>query len=439
MRKRILITIVIITSLAVLGFAVPLGIAVADTYNNAARLGLQREATAATTQVPASFPTSGDPVELPAADDGTTLALYDKQGHLLTGSGPPTADPIVQRALDGHAADGRVGDDIVAAVPVASEENIIGAVRAAQPDGDVEARIWRARTLMALLALLVIGAAAGVATWQSRRLSRPLVRLAGNAKRLGGGDFTAHNEPSGFEEIDDAGDAMNRTATRLGVLIDRERAFSADVSHQLRTPLTALRLQLEAVKTTPTIDPLVAIDEALDSIDRLEGTIEDLIELARDTSAHQGPLDLAAVLTDLDETWRRPLAERSRRLNIRSPADLAPIGVSTAAVRQILAVLVANSSEHGDGTVNVDVKELSTGFSIEVSDEGSGINGDHDTPFTRRADRNDGRGIGLALARSLAEAEGGALAYLTTPHPRFLLVFSNDHRPDVADGGLDHT
>ena len=202
MRRRILLTIVIITALAVLGFAVPLGIAVADTYNNAARLGLQREATAATTQVPASFPTSGDPVELPEADDGTTLALYDAKGHLLTGTGPQGADPIVRQALDGHAADGRVGDDIVAAVPVASEENIIGAVRAAQPAGDVEARIWRARTLMALLALVVIAAAAAVATWQSRRLSRPIERLATNAKRLGDGDFSARNEPSGFDEID---------------------------------------------------------------------------------------------------------------------------------------------------------------------------------------------------------------------------------------------
>ena len=426
MRHRILVTIVAITTLAVLGFAIPLAVAVADTYWNAARLGLQREAAAATTEIPASFPDNTDPTELPPADEGTSLALYGADGRLLSGEGPATADAIVQQALAGHAADGRVGDEVVAAVPVATDENVTGAIRAAQPDTDIEARIWRARAVMAALALIVVATAAAIATWQARRLSRPLDHLAVAAQRLGDGDFTVRNEPSGFDEIDAAGLAMDRTAQRLGTLIARERSFSADVSHQLRTPLTSLRLDLENGLATPGVDKTQAIERALDSIDSLEATIEDLIALARDTGHDQDPLDVTAIFAEIDEDWRRPLAEQSRRLNITAPIDLPPLAVSAAAVRQIMAVLLANSAEHGDGTVTVAARPTPTGLIIEVSDEGPGIPGDPETAFLRRADRTSGRGIGLALARSLAEAEGGGLTYLNGPEPRFVLLLRRD-------------
>jgi len=424
-RRRILATIVAVVTLAVAGFAVPLAIAVSNTYWNDARLSLQREAAAATIEIPSEFPAVVDPSELPVPEDGTNLGLYGVDGTLLAGRGPTTADPLVDQALTGTAADGRYLGEVVAAVPVSRDEVIIGAIRAAEPAFDIEARIWRARATMAALAVLVVAVASAVAARQARRLALPLEHLADAAQRLGDGDFTVRNAPSGFEEIDAAGDALDRTADRLGRLITRERAFSADVSHQLRTPLTSLRLDLENGIATPGVDKAEAIERALASVDGLESTIEDLISLARDTSAHPGPLDIATLLAEIDGTWRRPLAAQQRNLRVvGSDTDVVPL-ISTAAVRQILSVLLANSVEHGAGDVLVVVTACGDWLRIEVSDGGPGIHGDPEEAFRRRADRTKERGIGLALARSLAEAEGGSLVYLGTPTPRFVLTFGH--------------
>ena len=98
-------------------------------------------------------------------------------------------------------------------------------------------RAWLVTALIALGAMLV---AVLLARWQARRLTRPVDTLVESAERLGEGDFAVRNTPSGIEELDHVGGALDRTAVRLGELIARERAFSADASHQLRTPITGL-------------------------------------------------------------------------------------------------------------------------------------------------------------------------------------------------------
>lgn len=422
MRHRILVTIVAITALAVAGFGVPLGVAISSYYQSSARLELQREASASSATVPGTFAVSSDPVELPADDGDTTLGLYDGSGQLVAGSGPPMADSVVQAAMKGSATDGTAGGDIVATAPISDQERVVGVVRAARAENVVRDQILEAWGLMAALGLAVIAAAAAVATWQARRLSMPLERLAHAARQLGDGDFTVRTERSGFGEIDAAGHALDRTAERLGAMVDRERRFSADVSHQLRTPLTALRLELDNALTTPGVDPRIAIHEAFDSMDRMEATIDDLIALRRDASIDVGALDLAAVLDELESAWHGPLAEEGRPLRVTAPDVSAPLAVSGAAIRQILAVLVSNAAEHGSGTVTVVATCGPDTVRVEVSDEGAGLEIDPDLVLERRADRITDRGIGLPLARSLAEAEGGRLVYRAVPRPTFTVM-----------------
>jgi signal transduction histidine kinase len=421
-RRRIFLTIVAIAALVITAFGVPLGVAIENSFRDETRLGLQRTAAAAAADVPRAFATSGAPVELVSPDPDASLALYDVDGRRHRGRGPDEADEVVRRAFAGASVDGMVEDDIVVAFPVVHDEVIVGAVRAALPEEIVDWRAVGAGAAMAGLAVVVLSAATAVALWQTRRLTRPLDRLTLAAGRLGDGDFTVRNVRSGLAEVDATAEALDRTAERLGRLMERERAFSADVSHQLRTPLTGLRLELENALSTPGVDMTGAVEAALGAIDRLEATIEDLLALARDMTADHGPVDVAAVLGDLDERWRTLLAGRDRRLVVGAADGLGEVRFSDAALRQALDVLVANSAEHGAGTVTVTAAANGSGVAIEVGDEGPGIRGDPERAFARRADRRVNRGIGLALARTLVEAEGGSLVYRAAPRPRFSLT-----------------
>ena len=429
-----LVTIVAITTLALVGFGVPLAVAVSSNYRSSARLELQKEASGTSTDVPATLLASGQLVKLPGGegDADTTIALYDGAGRLMAGVGPVKADPVVMAAFEGEATDGSAGGELIAAVPISLDERVVGAVRAARAERVVRGQIWRAWGLMATLALVVVAAAAVVARWQARRLSRPLEELAGVARQLGDGDFTVRTQPSGFVEIDDAGRALDRTAGRLGVMLDRERQFSADVSHQLRTPLTAMRLDLDNALTTPGVEPRAAILEAFEAMDRMETTIDDLISLRRDEASGGEELDPIAVFGELEDTWHGALAEQGRPLRISFPDTPRRIAVSAAAVRQVLAVLVGNAAEHGAGTVSVVASLETSGLRLDVSDDGEGLTSDTDVAFSRRADRASGRGIGLPLARSLIEAEGGQILYRGPPHPGFTVLLPLRPHPNAS-------
>jgi signal transduction histidine kinase len=219
------------------------------------------------------------------------------------------------------------------------------------------------------------------------------------------------------------GSALNSTAERLDDMLARERSFSADASHQLRTPLTGLRLRLEAALEHPGQDLRHAITDGIASADRLEQTIEELLALARDTrSSNTTPLDLPTLLDEIESGWHDRLAAQDRALQVavdpHAPVSLA----STAAVRQVLTVLLDNAATHGSGTVSVAVRNAADALAIDVSDEGDGITAPEPELFTRRSRLADGHGIGLALARSLAEAEGGRLRLTRPAPPTFTLL-----------------
>ncbi|MGH3911411.1 MAG: sensor histidine kinase, partial [Pseudonocardiaceae bacterium] len=208
----------------------------------------------------------------------------------------------------------------------------------------------------------------------------------------------------------------------------RERAFSADASHQLRTPLTGLRLRLEAALDRPGQDLRQAITGGIAAADRLEQTVEELLELARDTRKPGGaPLDLLSLLEEIERGWHDRLAVENRILQVAVDphAPLSP--ASTAAVRQVLTVLLDNAATHGSGTVTVAVRDAADALAIDVSDEGLGITAPEPELFTRRSRLANGHGIGLALARSLAEAEGGRLRLTRPAPPTFTLLVPVQH------------
>lgn len=422
MRRRILTSIVMLTAIAVVLFAVPLGFALADLYHEEEIVRLGRISAESAEDVPASFPAKGDPVEL-SASGGRRVALYGPDGARVAGRGPRRADAIVRVALRGDLRDDEVGGFLVVGTPVTRGERVVGALRAAAPTSVVTDRTRDAIALMVGIGVVAVGISALIGMYQSRRLARPVDRLAEAAARLGDGDFSAQPEPSGIPEVDAVSDTLGSTAARLDRMLQRERAFSEDASHQLRTPLTGLRVTLEAARLTPTVDRDDALDAALSEIDRLERTVDDLLALAREPPVARTPTALGPLLATIEDDWHGRLAAEGRPLRVDLDPGLAPVAISARSVRQVLDVLVENAWHHGAGTITLRARSTGGGVALEVADEGPGVTGDPERIFDRRETGTPGgHGIGLALARSLAEAEGARLVLeRDQPNPMFAL------------------
>ncbi len=423
MRTRIVGLAVLAAVLAVGLFGVPLAVGVLKYLLSEERITLLRTADAAAAAVTADILRGNLPNDLPDPEGETRLAVYVDRGLRILGTGPQGGDAVVQSALRGKINNGDVNGDLVVAVPVTHDSDVIGAVRAASPRSAVYRQVVLVWLAMLGLAVLAIGTVWLVARRQARRLAGPLEEISDAARRLGDGDFSVRTEPVDIPEIDAVGTALNSTAGRLDDMLARERAFSADASHQLRTPLTGLRLRLEAALDRPGQDLRHAITAGIDAADRLEQTIEELLALARDTrSSNTAPLDLPGLLDEIERGWHDRLAAQDRELRVAVDAA-APVSLaSTAAVRQVLTVLLDNAATHGSGTVSVAVRNAADALAIDVSDEGTGITAPEPELFTRRSRLADGHGIGLALARSLAEAEGGRLRLTRPAPPTFTLL-----------------
>jgi signal transduction histidine kinase len=420
LRRRVLVVIVSVTALAVTLFAVPLAAVVDLFYRDQTVATLQRDAAWIAATIPDDTVRKGQvPPKLPThLSGGLSVGVYSIGGNRMFGDGPAFSRTAAA-GQDGHVHDTTENGSLTVAAPVPSDEGIALAVRVATPYELVENRIHQAWLLMAGLGVIVIALAAGVAVHQSRRLAAPLERLTAAAQALGGGDFSVRPSPSGLREADQAGHALELTARRLGDVLARERAFSSDVSHQLRTGLTGLLLGLEGALARSGADLRSTITSALARGERLQEIIDDLVRLSRAGRAPTEPLDVPKLMEEIRHDWHGPLAEHGRRLTITVEPELPSITAQPAAIRQILRVLLDNTLRHGRGEVVVTVADVGPGLAIEVADHGDGIAEGVD-PFARSS--GDSHGIGLALARSLAEAEGGRLVLRRAGPPLFSLL-----------------
>jgi len=439
-RKRIVTLTLAAALLAISLFGLPLAAWVAKYYLDDERVEVERVTDAAALSIADTLAAVPRSVHLPATGSDTALGVYTPGGSLLTGQGPPAADEVVRHADQGNPAQDDVDGNLVFATPVTDNGVVIGVVRATSPRLEVYPRIG-----LTWLAMLGLAAAALTLTWlmarrMAARLAYPLEKLAQTARQLGEGDFTVRAPFAHVPEIDLLGYSLDTTAERIGEMLDRERAFSANASHQLRTPLAGLRLQLEAALDTPNADARAALRSGIDTADRLERTITDLLTLARDTGSPGETADPTDLLTEIQHCWQTLLTAQDRSLHVVSDSPPAP-RASAAAIRQILAVLLDNAITHGQGTVTVTARDAGNALAVDVSDQGPGIEG-HPEVFARRrhsgtgtgpvidtdTDTAAGQGIGLALARTLAEAEGGRLWLSQPAPPTFTLLLPADPR-----------
>lgn len=418
MRRRLLGAIVAVVAAALLLFAVPLGTAVRGVLVDRALDRLEGQVQQLATFLEVRARTCGE-VQLwltAAAEQELDVAAFDPDGTLRFAAGrvrPAPAGPEVATALEGRGgrthADGRLS----VAVPLSSR--VCGGplvLRGSTSDAPVSASVRNALLGIAATGVGVLLVAAGAALWTGRRLSGPFEELAGSARALGHGDFTARAPRSGLPEADEIADALDTTADRLGRAAQRGAAFTADASHQLRTPLTALQLHLDALAESGADQETVAAAQA--EADRLDATIDELVALTR-IEAAPDEVDVAELVEARVAAWRLRAEAAGRELTVER-APIPPLRVRAAAVGQALQVLLDNALAHGRGPIQVRVTPTvpSTdvrGVQVCVVDRGPGFDPD---AVLAPAGRDRGAapvrgGRGLALARSLVEAEGGRL------------------------------
>ena len=428
MRRRITEAIVGVSALILLVLGIPLALVVHQSILDSEVVELQ--ATAARTLTEIDVPL--DPKELAAVssepDAPPPFSVYDATGTLLFGDGPAEADATVRRALAGNPAS-TTDTEIVVATPITdgTSERIVGALRLTESLAGANHRSRIAWLEMAATALAALALGWLIAKRLARRLSQPVTDLAGAATRLGdGGAIARPTTPSGVTEIDTLANALADSSERINDALARERRFSADVSHQLRTPLTGMRLRLETARTAH--DPH-AIELALDDLQRLEQTVDHLLAFARDAIPAASSVRLDAAATDAVERWKPRIAALGRTITTTT-ADQVTARGSIASIEQILDVLIDNALHHGSGAIAVTSRRLAGGGAIDVSDEGTLLPvADSERIFQRGY--GDRHGIGLALARSIAEAEGGRLI-LTRPEPTTfsLILLDTDENHD---------
>lgn len=417
MRRQISRAILGVAVLLVVGLGLPLAIVVQGFYQDRALVELQRRAAETIAEITLPLERAEVASVLHEPDSPGPFSLYTPDGRRLFGNGPSDATGLVHRALRGDVVSARGNDELAVAAPLTDRrsERIAGAVLVTESDQVVNHRVERAWAVMAAAVAVALIGAAALARRQARRLSAPVAALARQAEDLGRGEVGTQPAPSGIGEVDAVSATLAASGERLAEILARERAFSADVAHQLRTPLTGLRLQLERAERDRDVTVITA---ALGELARLQATVEHLLALARDGHPPSATLDADELLESLSRRWQEGFAAVGRELRVTGDGPLPSAQGANVSVSQVLDVLVDNGLRHGDGAVSVLARPAAGGLVIEVSDEGVGVHDGFD-PFVRRG---NGGGIGLGLARSITEAEGGRLLLATSRPACFHVV-----------------
>jgi signal transduction histidine kinase len=273
--------------------------------------------------------------------------------------------------------------------------------------------------------LLALAAAAGMGLLQAKVLRAPLAGLQRRAESLGSGQKREQLRSSGIAEVDRVAELLERSADRVDRLIAAERQFASDASHQLRTPLTALSMRLEEILQAE--DQQTVREEAgsaLAQVERLATVVEHLLDSVRDNNLRAGPVPLDEVVLQQVVEWEPAFAARQRIVKATGTRGLVALATPNG-LSQVLATLLENSLIHGAGMVTVSTRSTGISLVVEVTDEGPGVPAELGARiFERSVSGRRGTGLGLAVARELAEADGGRLELVQQKPAMFALFLS---------------
>jgi signal transduction histidine kinase len=431
--RRLLLSYLTIAVIVLVVLEVPLGRFYQQRETERLTVGVERDANALAslyedalehqTPLPATIAATY------ARRTGARVVVVDKSGvSVVDTSGATGRDfstrPEIAAALRGDRTTGirhsdTLGTDLLyVAVPIASGGNVFGAVRLTLDTADVTAAVHRFWLGLLAVAAVVLIAVAGIGWAIARSVTRPLRHLHAAAARFATGDLTTIEPvPAAPAEIALLGTTMNTMARRLEQLLAEHRAFVADASHQLRTPLTALRLRLENLQSDPAGQASAAdVSAAIDETSRLSALVGDLLQLARaERAAAPEPVDLVQLTRDRVDTWSAVAEAAGVVLDIAAPAGPVMVGAVPNGVEQILDNLIDNAiaASPWGARVAVSVVPGRGEHSLVIADEGPGLSDDLKARALDRFWRLDGSrpgtGLGLPIAQTLARASGGRL------------------------------
>ncbi|MGH3766749.1 MAG: sensor histidine kinase [Pseudonocardiaceae bacterium] len=310
-------------------------------------------------------------------------------------------------------------------------------IRLAVPASEVRNEQLRVVALVVLLVGLSAGMGVVIATVTARGLAGPLHDVADRAARLGAGDFSRVPVRHRIPEIDEVAEQLDASAASLAELVARERALVGDVSHQLRSRLTALQLRLDELAEHPDPDIAAEAEAALEQAERLGAVLDDLLRATEEVRAASAePVELAELLGEVVTDWRTQADAERRPLRLRV-ADGLVARVTPGRLREALGVLIDNALRHGAGVVTLSARW--TGVApdrmvvVEVTDGGQGVPEDLAAHvFDRGISGASSTGVGLALARALVEADGGRLELSSARPARFAVYLRVPRAEDMA-------
>lgn len=457
MTRRLLVSYLAITIVVLLLLGIPLAVFYAQRELERLTAGVERDAVVIGTiyedDLEAGRPLDAQPAETYAARTGARVVIVDTGGISLVDTEQATqrdfsTRPEFKTALTGQRSVGRRTSDtlgtklLYVAIPIASGGRVHGALRLTLDTAHVDDQVHRFWLGLAGIALVVLLAMGLVGSLIARSVTRPVRRLNETATRFSNGDLSVGDHvDDGPPELQQLARTMSTMAERLAALLEEQRAFVADASHQLRTPLTGLRLRLENLQTHLPQADAAELEAAIDEIARLSSLVTDLLQLAR-ADRHGAPAthDLARLTADRVDTWEAVADTHQVALSLHGAEHPVLVSSVPGAIEQILDNALDNAfAVAPPGSVVSVAITLGTGeHQLVVADHGPGLSDRDKERALRRFWRGDtstpGTGLGLAIAQTLAHSSNGSLALTDADGGGLVVVVT---LPAASTGSLE--
>ncbi|MGU3292231.1 sensor histidine kinase [Williamsia sp. M5A3_1d] len=324
----------------------------------------------------------------------------------------PAAPGESDRAAIGETLDGATVSESVSLGDA-------GAITMEIPLSQVRGNQWTAVGVVALVLTASVAAGTVVAAVTAKRLADPLEELAERASSMAQGDFHSAWKSHGIVELDRVSSALEVANREIALRLEREGEIVGEVSHQLRSRLTAIQLRLDELSLHPDPDVVEEAEAAHEQVERLNRELDELIAVSRDSAVlPTGPIDVHGTVDPLVRDFTESFHQTGRELEVTYSGE-STAWATPSRLREAVSVLIDNSLRHGDGVCRVEITELVGAgmLRVAVSDEGTGVPDDRVQLIFRRGYSAAGSsGVGLSLARALVEADGGRLE-LTARRP----------------------